>query len=194
MTPTLSILTPAIWPRVQLAQSLADAISQQCRTIGLDHGMVEHLVLLDSRGMSVGQKRQALVDAARGDYIAFVDDDDSVSDDYVSRMLGAIVRGMDCVTFRQCAIIDGKVGHIEFKAGTMTDAPWAEGETVQRPPWHVCAWRRSLVAGCLFPDSSYGEDLAWCLQARQRIRTATHVNACLHTYRHSRETTAAPPP
>ena len=185
MNPILSILTPAIWNR-ESAKFLAAAISEQ-----IGSGPVEHLVLFDNRQRSIGAKRQALVDIARGKYLAFVDDDDDISPDYVSRLLAAAESNADVLTFRQRAIYNGRESEIVFGINNPEEQFVDNGITL-RAPWHVCAWKRETVEGCLFGDYNYKEDLVWCQQARKRIRTAHHIDAVLHTYRHDATTTAAP--
>ena len=44
---------------------------------------VEVLTELDDGTRSIGEKRNALVESAGGEYVCFVDDDDMVSSDYV---------------------------------------------------------------------------------------------------------------
>jgi glycosyltransferase involved in cell wall biosynthesis len=185
MNPILSILTPAIWNR-ESAKFLAAAISEQ-----IGSAPVEHLVLFDNRARSIGAKRQALVDIARGEYIAFVDDDDDISQDYVERLLEATKTGADVITFRQQAIYNGLESEVHFGINNQ-NGPFNPGGITLRAPWHVCAWKRERVKDCLFSESNYGEDLAWCLQARRRARTARHIDEVLHTYRHDATTTAAP--
>jgi len=185
MNPILSILTPAIWNR-DSAKFLAAAISEQ-----IGNSRVEHLVLFDNRARSIGAKRQALVDIARGKYIAFVDDDDDISPDYVSSLLEAAQTGADVITFRQRAIYNGLESEVHFGVNNQ-DGLFTPGGITLRAPWHVCAWKREVVQGCLYGESNYGEDLEWCKQARRRIRTAHHIDAVLHTYRHDAATTAAP--
>jgi Glycosyl transferase family 2 len=190
MNPILSILTPTIPLRIQLigmdCQWLMSEINDQIG--GLP---VEHLVLCDNRARSIGAKRQSLVDIARGKYIAFVDDDDEVSDDYVERLLFAAATGADVITFRQRAIYNGLESEVHFGINNQ-DGPFNPGGITLRAPWHVCAWKREVVAGCLFGESNYGEDLVWCQQSRKRVRTAHHIDAVIHTYRHDAATTAAP--
>ena len=165
---------------------LCDKISDQIENLP-----VEHLLLCDNRQRSIGAKRQALVDIARGEYIAFVDDDDDISDDYVCRLLTAIETGADVITFRQRAIYNGLQSEVVFGINNR-DGQFNPGGITLRAPWHVCAWKREAVAGCLFGETNYGEDLIWCQQARRRIQTAHHIDAVLHTYRHDASTTAAP--
>ena len=69
--PKLSILTPAVWTRPDTPAKLADRVASLA---GAEQ--VEHLVLFDDKKRTIGAKRQALLQISRGDYIAFVDDDD----------------------------------------------------------------------------------------------------------------------
>jgi glycosyltransferase involved in cell wall biosynthesis len=183
----LSILTPTIPTRIASVAALQAKIAAQID----DDLTVENLCLSDNRARTIGAKRQALVDIARGEYIAFVDDDDDISDDYVSRLLTAIETGADVITFRQRAIYNGLKSEVHFGINNR-DGQFNPGGITLRAPWHVCAWKRESVAGCLFGESNYGEDLIWCQQARKRIQTAHHIDAVLHTYRHEAATTAAP--
>lgn len=191
MRPILSILTAAVWERMEKCDLLSAEISGQIGLLPEGTRAVEHLVLLDNRMRSVGLKRQALLDIARGDYIAFVDDDDAIAPAYVSRLVKACMSGADVVTFAQRAVINGAVGFIRFDGHTHTDPPWKQGEMVKRAPWHVCAWRRDLVKDCLFTDRMDGEDLDWCRQARRRVSTTTHIDAVLHTYQFDSNLTQA---
>ena len=148
-------------------------------------------MLSDNRQRSIGAKRQALVDMARGQYIAFVDDDDDISDNYVSELLAAAASGADVITFHQHAVYNGLQSTVHFRLG-QGDGAFIPGGITKRDAWHVCAWRRDTVAGCQFLESNYGEDRAWALQARKRVKTSIHIDKVLHTYRHDAATTAAP--
>jgi hypothetical protein len=191
MNPILSILTPTIPGREEQVAHLVTKIDNLIRERGEES--VEHLVLLDNRTRSIGAKRQALVDIARGKYIAFCDDDDGISLDYITKILDAAKSNADVITFRQRVIHNGLESEVHFGINNK-DEPFVPGKILLRAPWHVCAWRRDRVQGCLFTEANYSEDLAWCMQARKRARTAHHIDAVLHTYRHDASTTAAPEP
>lgn len=186
MTPKLSILTPTIPGREKQLKQLSEKIASQ---IGKFH--VEHLALTDNRSRTIGAKRQALLDIARGEYISFVDDDDDVSADYVSSLIAAIEKGADVITFRQRAIYNGKESEIVFGINNQ-DEQFNPGAITYRAPWHICAWKRERIIDCQFGESNYGEDRIWCLQARKRARTGHHIDRILHNYRHDAATTAAP--
>ena len=188
MKPTLSILTPTIPGRERKLQALQRRIEEQ-----IGEQAVEHLILSDNRTRTIGAKRQALLDIARGQYIAFVDDDDDIADTYVAELLTAIETGADVITFRQQAIYNGLESEIHFGLNNQDEA-FNPGGVTLRAPWHICAWKRERVDECLFGESNYGEDKVWCLQARKRIRTGYHIDSVIHTYRHDAATTAAPEP
>lgn len=188
MTPILSILTPTIPGRESQVKALTDKIAHQIGVLA-----VEHLVLSDNLTRSIGAKRQALADIARGQWFAFVDDDDDVSDDYITNLLAGCMTGADVITFRQRAIYNGLESEVHFRLG-QGDGPFTPGGITNRDAWHVCAWKRDKVQGCLYGENNFGEDLAWCRQARRRVRTEHHIPEVLHTYRHDASTTAAPEP
>jgi hypothetical protein len=182
----LSILTSTIPGRELQLAALIKKLELQ-----IGYLPVEHLVLRDNRRRLNGAKRQALVDIARGEYWSFVDDDDDVSDDYVSSLLAGIETGADVITFHQRATYNGLESEVHFNAAHKDEA-YNPGGITKRAPWHVCAWRRERVADCVFGDLAYHEDTVWCMQARPLIRTAHHIPKVLHIYRHDATTTAAP--
>jgi glycosyltransferase involved in cell wall biosynthesis len=195
MKPLLSILTPSIPSRLCNWKSdefltLPEKIEQQ---VG-DDWRVEHLMFFDNKRRTVGAKRQALLDIARGQYVAFVDDDDWISDDYLAELLPRCASGSDVVTFEQDATVDGVTGRIIFDANCRIDEPWKAGGTARRRPWHVCAWRRELAVQGVFTERNYGEDAAWVNQVAPLARNHLHIPKVLHYYRHSSESTEAPPP
>ena len=49
--------------------------------------IVEILIEKDNREMSVGRKRNVLIDKAKGEYVCFIDDDDFISKDYLNIIL-----------------------------------------------------------------------------------------------------------
>jgi glycosyltransferase involved in cell wall biosynthesis len=183
MTPKLSILTPAIWRRIDKTHKLAELIAP--------HPQVEHVVILDNMTRSVGLKRQACLDSAIGNYVMFVDDDDGILPDTIPLILAAIKHAPDVITFKQAASYNGKESEVVFHLNHQ-DGPFVEGGQTLRAPWHVCAWKRELVADCLFPDISYGEDRIWAEQARRRVKSGCHIDQVLHRYTHDARETAAP--
>ena len=72
---------------------------------------VEILGLFDNKVNSVGNKRQYLLDAAQGEYIAQFDDDDDPAPDYIEELMNALYNnpGIDVVTFDMLYIKNGEI-------------------------------------------------------------------------------------
>ena len=186
----LSILTPAVPSRWAQLQRLSDEVTRQ-----IGGHQVEHLILMDNKKRTVGEKRDALLRAARGQYISFVDDDDWISPDYVEAITGAIhTDSPDVITFCQRATCNGQTGEIVFGLGNPNEEfkPCARAK---RNAWHVCAWRRQLAILSHFPATNYGEDWAFAapLCGIAGLKEL-HIPRILHHYRHDIKTTEAPPP
>jgi glycosyltransferase involved in cell wall biosynthesis len=182
----LSILTPTIQSRKEQLSKLSEKIAKQS-----DDLAVEHLSFADNRTRTIGAKRQSLLDIARGEYIAFVDDDDDIEPDYVSEILSAIQQNPDVITFEQNSYYNGAFSKVIFGLNNR-DEPFQPNGITLRAPWHVCVWKRELVKTCQFGESNYGEDIIWSRQARARIKTSLHIDKTLCTYRHDAALTAAP--
>lgn len=186
MKTQLSILTPTIPGREKQLLELTEKIQKQIGDLP-----VEHLSLCDNRKRSIGAKRQSLVDIAQGKYIAFCDDDDDISDDYVEEILKAAPVDADVITFEQDSFYNEHYSKIVFGLNNQDEGYRPNGITL-RAPWHVCAWKKSAVKTCQFGERNNGEDIIWSRQARRRVTTAFHIAKVLHIYRHDARLTAAP--
>jgi len=185
----LSILTPAVPSRLDQLGKLCAEIERQVGSLP-----VEHLVFLDNKRRTVGEKRDALLRTARGKYVAFVDDDDWISDDYVNSLLTEAEKDPDVITFEQHCTVNGVAFIVEFGLGNPNEKP-EPGKLIKRNAWHVCAWRRSIAILSRFPAVNYGEDWAFAAPLCAILRlTSMHIPRVIHWYQHDAKTTEAPPP
>ena len=160
--PLLSILIPGlISRRSYYVPRILDQLQPQVDR----HPEVELSVLLETRTRSIGAARNALMDTARGRYLAFVDDDDQVSARYVRSIMGAIRAhpDVDVITFDILKAVDG------ISLPKMISAPWI---------WHV--WRAALARQVRYPDSSYAEDYEWTQRIRPLIATQARIDETLY--------------
>ena len=195
----LSILTASIPERADKLEMLTEKITAQIGDLP-----VEHLVFLDNRKRTIGAKRDALLRIARGTFIAYVDDDDTVSPDYVASLVDAIKiaitptfsqtdHRVDVITFAQFARVDEASAKIVVGL-RQENQPFVPDTEVLRAAWHICAWRRSVAILSHFPESNYGEDWAFAAQLNRIARASIHLDKVLHVYRFNSATTAAPYP
>lgn len=94
MTPLLSVLIASLDSRRLLLDRLLDRLRPQVDAAG---GKVEMLVHADNGELTVGRKRQELLQRAAGRHVCYVDDDDLVSWHYLAGILDTLVSDPDCV-------------------------------------------------------------------------------------------------
>src|SRR5689334_2902632 len=99
-----SILIPTLEERRELFARLHKILTAQIQAAHLE-SQVEILDLCDRRELSLGTKRNRLIAAAQGEFIAFIDDDDAVADNYVSLICQALQAHPDI----DCLGITGQV-------------------------------------------------------------------------------------
>jgi hypothetical protein len=156
-----------------------------------DNKEVEILCLVDNKSMSIGEKRQSLLDIARGRWVGFLDDDDDVSDDYIDSLLKAMKESpADVITFDQHCSVNGKEFTVNFKMNNPHEPYIAGAGTthLRRPPYHMCFWHRKIAKNVRFPSISYGEDIAWCSAMYPFVTSETHLDKVLHRYQYDDRT------
>lgn len=110
MKPLLSILIPTLPERAALFQSLRSELERQ-RIYSGEPLMIEIEIDDSPRGTkTIGEKRNDLVSKAKGEYIAFIDDDDEVSRNYIQLIINAIRSNNypDCVSLKGVITWDGQ--------------------------------------------------------------------------------------
>ena len=187
--PLLSILTPSVTERIDShLKKLIEKIKNQ-----IGDRNVEHLVFVDNKKRSIGAKRETLVQMANGKYMSFVDDDDDISDDYVTSLLEGIKHNPDVVTFKQyCYVNDKPVSVINFSLKNKVNEEYYPGGYINRVPFHVCAWRSELGKKYAFSDKNYSEDWFWAEQLAKVAQSEYHIDKVLHTYIYNDDVTTTP--
>lgn len=133
---------------------------------------------------SIGSKRNALIAEAKGEFVAFVDDDDRVSGDYISELLAGISKGVDVVAIRGIWSKNGGPGQ-EF-----IDLPYQEHSgqigvgVFLRGVQHLDAVRRSIAIQVPYKDTSFGEDKDWTetIEATGLVKTWHQVDHPIYFY------------
>lgn len=180
MTPRLSILVSGLLPRLHMSRELAFDLEMQST---VTKGEAETIWMLDCGHLPTGIKRNALLDVARGEYIAFVDDDDMIAPDYVKRILSAVPEGPDVISFGIDYSMDDK--HV-FEARFDLRQPWhSDGGKVVRTYTgsHTMAWKRALVKDLRFAALYYGEDVPFTRAACSLASTQVMLPDVLYFYR-----------
>lgn len=154
----------------------------------------EVLSLMDDGILSVGEKRNALIQCATGDYVLFVDDDDEVDREYIKLLMNATESKADVLVITSLVYINKEPPKpcyfsIQFSdEGENNDHYW-------RWPNHLCAIRRDLVLRHPFQSISFGEDSAFARSIRSELKTEQRVSRKpIYHYRYSSLHTATQRP
>jgi glycosyltransferase involved in cell wall biosynthesis len=174
----LSILICHLPERKKLLHRLSEVLNPQLGE------SVEVLVAADSR-LTVGEKRNTLLHWATGDYVAFVDDDDIVSSDYVELLMNGINEGVDCCSLLGQITFDGKNPEL-FEHSIKYDK-W---ETVEggvkylRTPNHLNCIKASIAKQFKFLHKSHGEDRDWSTELHKSglLKTEHYIPKVIYYY------------
>ena len=182
----LSILVMTVPNRRRtFMQDILDSLERQ---VGSNKD-VEILCLYDNKMRTVGDKRTALLSIAKGDYIAFVDDDDMVSNDYIGEVLH---------TLRTEPTTDVLVFDVEYKNGGSPPHLCRHGleyenglvkDVFYRKPAHIHVWKRNIVKDVPFLPVSNGEDMDWTKRVSQLVKVQTRIEKVLYYYNFNTNTT-----
>jgi glycosyltransferase involved in cell wall biosynthesis len=159
-----SILIPTLKDRQGQFNNLYQKLRRQITEESLNEE-VEILSLLDNKDHTIGLKRNKLIERAEGKFIAFVDDDDTVSDNYVSLICSAIKTNpdIDCIGIKGQITFRGKKPRIFIHSLQYTEYFTNKG-TFFRPPYHLNPIKRDIAKRYKFADVSYSEDIDWAMR------------------------------
>jgi len=140
---------------------------------------VEVLMLFDNQKRSIGSKRNALVQLAKGYYISFIDDDDHVAPNYVELIRNKVsTMAVDVcgITMQSQEWLPDGRGKYQEPAITRYDFNTKTGEV----PQHTSVWRRELALREPFKALNAGEDAEWSTRMRPHVRVATRIEEILY--------------
>ena len=203
-----SILISGIPERYHTVQPLLLSLLEHQSVVRMPD--VELLYLLDNRRRSVGAKRNDLLTAARGEYVSFIDDDDEVASDYVSKIYHAIAKArkqeppVDVICFPQRATLSpsGVIHDCTYSLAYYRDRQPNQRRVLTAtqqpnvlawtgPPAHTMVWRRWLVADVKFSEKNFGEDVDWVDVACEKAKTEMQLGGeVLYHYRFDEARTA----
>lgn len=177
----LSILIPSIPSRIVRMTKLYGNIYIQS-----ENHDVEILCLIDNKKRTIGQKRDALVQMANGEYLTFVDDDDHIKPCYIEQILKSVDSGKDVICPKiECSINGGNkfiASHsilYENQEARIIDGKWID---VTRKPLHNSIWKSELAKSERFPNASYGEDGHWAKRLWPKVKSEYVINEVISSY------------
>lgn len=160
----LSILICTIPQRTDYYTSLMHELRRQIQDL---NAWDEMEILTDDRlYISIGEKRNHLLSIADGDYLAFVDDDDRISKNYLQLLLEGIATNPDCCSLVGEIAEDGK--NPKKFIHSLKYTSWFEQDGIYyRNNNHLNTIRSSIAKQMTFPKTSHGEDKSYSDQLRE---------------------------
>lgn len=179
----LSVVTPyykTLKETQELAKILVPQLTEQTEWIIIDDGCNEKeldkiqakVIHLDKNSGGASKPRNVGLDNAKGKYITFIDSDDLVSDDYISKILETIKKNTDIIYISW----KSKVHNVKM---------------VNNPPrWNCAVWcrvyKRDIIGSIRFDESLVvAED--WKFNQQIKYNTSAGIRKTLYYYNNGRE-------
>lgn len=175
MSKKLSILTVTLESRKQVFFNLARTLKSQANS------SVEMLANCDNGEKSIGQKRNELLQAAKGDYVVFVDDDDMVSPFYVQNILKGLEKNPDCCGI-EGIITMRNIGPKKFIHSLHYDEWFEKDEIYYRCPNHLNPMKREIALEAGFPEKSWQEDQDFSYRLKGKLKTEVFISGPIYFY------------
>lgn len=192
MSKKLSILICSLGSRVDKLQRLLNVLQPQA------HNDVEIIVKTDEGQIPIGRKRNLLLDEAQGEYVCFVDDDDLVSEDYVSKILSAIETKPDCCGLQGIITFQGSSPRMFIHS--LKYKEWFEQNKIYyRCPNHLNPVKRELALQVKFPESNFGEDRDYSTRLLPLLKEERFIPGVIYHYLYEKggppnQSSQVPPP
>lgn len=174
----LSLLIAHLPERRDFIMRLLNCIQEN----GGIRGDVEILIDDDTK-LTTGAKRNRLLQKAQGKYVAFIDDDDLITEHYFPGVFEGIAKGVDCCSLKGIITDDGK-NPATFIHSLDVDRWHEKGGVYFRGINHLNAVRSDLAKQIEFPNKTYGEDHEWstAMQRSGLLKTQHDINNVIYLY------------
>jgi glycosyltransferase involved in cell wall biosynthesis len=150
---------------------------------------VDLIIDIDNRNKSLGKKRDEIVNRAKGKYIVFVDDDDILSDDYISQLITAIKQNdVDVISFIVDVSINGGA-YTPCYYSIKYDKDYNKSNSYHRLPNHICAVKTGIAKEVGYSDFTFGEDADFAKRAKPLLKTEFMIDKVLYYYIYNVKTT-----
>ena len=178
----LSLLIPTTPDRHTYVVLLRREIARQVEELKA-WAQVEVLLEEDNYEHSIGWKRNMLLQRASGEYLAFIDSDDRVANNYLENVMKGIDKGADCCSLRGIITFDGRNGK-PFIHSMLYNAYTEDEAAYYRYPNHLNCMKASIAKQFKFPEINHGEDTDWATQIHRSglLKTEYDITDILYYY------------
>jgi glycosyltransferase involved in cell wall biosynthesis len=154
------------------------------RSIGKseDDMNVEIVTLADDGKIPTGEKRNMLLDMAKGKYVVFVDDDDVVSPDYLPQIVKALLLNPDAIGFKGYITTNG-TRKMEWRISVKYKYEQRNG-IYYRYNNHLSPIRREIAQKIRYKPIYHGEDADYAkrLHEAKLVKHEIFIDKFLYHY------------
>lgn len=186
----LSLLIPCTHSRSKtFLPIIMESILSQWESLDIKYqNEVEILFLIDNKKMTLGTKRNSMIDIAQGTWVSHIDSDDRIDGDYILELLKATETGADIICFDVSVTLNGEPAKIchyskDYHSDFNTDKEYF------RLPNHIMCVKRELALKVDFKPIIYGEDAAYSKELKPLLKSEYQINKILYHYDFNSETT-----
>lgn len=200
MSKLLTVAIPTLTERRTIFLPKLDYYNNLLKRQGLEN-LVEIITYEDNREITIGEKRNLLVDKAKGEMISFVDDDDDISEDYFKLITEAILRSNNTLDAIQifCYVVNKsneRYNTYVFKGlekNFIKSLPLRDRNTNKFTNSKISQLnpiKTSLVKSVKYPNIPIHEDLIFCLNIQPKIKKVDTIFKNIYTYYYDTNTSA----
>lgn len=173
----LSILIPSLYARVHFLTRLLNILAIQNADC---LNKTEILINTDNRIKKIGAKRNELLQAAKGEYVVFIDDDDTISEDYLLQVFKGINIGVDHIGISMMYQPD-KGKHMLVKC-SKDYTPCEKNGVYLRRAQHVCPIKTTIAKQITFQETNFGEDTIYAEKVSKLIESEYLIDKPIYFY------------
>ena len=151
---------------------------------------IEIIYLIDNKTMMLGDKRNLMIDMAKGEYVVFVDCDDRIEPDYIESLYDATKSGMDAIVFQASVSINEDLAKICYYSKD-NRRDFNTPTEYYRIPNHICCLKKEVSKKVSFPSLKRGEDAGYSKLLLPHIKSEHKINRVLYHYDFNEMTTVA---
>jgi glycosyltransferase involved in cell wall biosynthesis len=143
--------------------------------------IVEILIDTDNMTKSVGQKRNDLINKAKGHFVCFIDDDDFITENYLSTILNHLNIGIDILLIGISHIENG-INKTKILPSLFIDNLTTNEVVFKTNHFHLCPHKKSIAELVSFDCVNFAEDMIYSKKMGKHISNHAVIYDPIYIY------------
>jgi glycosyltransferase involved in cell wall biosynthesis len=162
---------------------LKKLVSELHRQISKNYAeeIVDILVDSDNMTKSVGQKRNDLISKAKGHFVCFIDDDDFITENYLSTILNHLNIGIDILLIGISHIENG-INKTKILPSLFIDNLTTNEVVFKTNHFHLCPHKKSIAELISFDCVNFAEDMIYSQKMVKHISNHAVISDPIYIY------------